>query len=39
MRCPYTDAAYLPQFKGKLDPLVSLTEIGAPSAGLPAPRS
>ena len=39
VRCPYTDAAYLTQFKGQLDPLVQLTEIGAPSSGLPAPRS
>ncbi|KAI0327228.1 coatomer subunit alpha-2 [Cubamyces sp. BRFM 1775] len=39
VRCPYTDAAYLPQYKGQLDPLTELTEIGASSAGLPAPRS
>lgn len=39
VRCPYTDAAYLPEFKGQLDPLLQLTEIGAPSSGLPAPRS
>ncbi|KAL6302657.1 coatomer WD associated region-domain-containing protein [Sparassis latifolia] len=39
VRCPYTDAAFLPEFKGKLDPLSQLTEIGAPSSGLPAPRS
>ena len=39
VRCPYTDAAYLPQFKGQLDPLTELAEIGASSAGLPAPRS
>ncbi|KAL4254742.1 Coatomer subunit alpha [Abortiporus biennis] len=39
VHCPYTDAAYLPEFQGKLDPLTHLTEIGAPSAGLPAPRS
>ncbi|PIL23467.1 transporter [Ganoderma sinense ZZ0214-1] len=39
VRCPYTDAAYLPQYKGQLDPLVELTEIGASAAGLPAPRS
>ncbi|KAK0449697.1 coatomer WD associated region-domain-containing protein [Desarmillaria tabescens] len=37
VRCPYTDAAYLPQFKGKLDPLTQLTEIGAAASGLPAP--
>ncbi|KAF9448057.1 coatomer subunit alpha-2 [Macrolepiota fuliginosa MF-IS2] len=36
VHCPYTDAAYLPQFKGTLDPLMELTEIGAPAAGLPA---
>ena len=39
VRCPYTDAAYLPEYKGSLDPLTELTEIGASSAGLPAPRS
>jgi len=39
VRCPYTDAAFLPEFKGKLDPLSQLTEIGASSSGLPAPRS
>ncbi|TCD66559.1 hypothetical protein EIP91_001227 [Steccherinum ochraceum] len=39
VRCPYTDATYLPEFKGKLDSLLHLTEIGAPSSGLPAPRS
>ncbi|KAH8101128.1 coatomer subunit alpha-2 [Cristinia sonorae] len=39
VRCPYTDATYLPEFKGQLDPLLHLTEIGAPSSGLPAPRS
>ncbi|KAF8884902.1 coatomer subunit alpha-2 [Gymnopilus junonius] len=33
---PYTDAAYLPQFKGTLDPLTEVTEIGAPASGLPA---
>ncbi|EKM58105.1 uncharacterized protein PHACADRAFT_252139 [Phanerochaete carnosa HHB-10118-sp] len=38
VRCPYTDAAYLPEYKGHLDALVQLTEIGAPSSGLPAPR-
>jgi len=36
VHCPYTDAAYLPQFKGTLDPLVQLTEIGASASGLPA---
>ncbi|GLB42351.1 putative coatomer (COPI) alpha subunit C-terminus [Lyophyllum shimeji] len=36
VHCPYTDASYLPEFKGKLDPLTQLTEIGAPAAGLPA---
>ena len=34
---PYTDAAYLPQYKGQLDPLTELTEIGATATGLPAP--
>ncbi|KZT25720.1 coatomer subunit alpha-2 [Neolentinus lepideus HHB14362 ss-1] len=38
VRCPYTDAAYLPEFAGRLDPLTQLTEIGAPASGLPAPR-
>lgn len=38
VRCPYTDAAYLPEFRGKLDSLVQLAEIGAPASGLPAPR-
>ena len=38
VHCPYTDAPYLPEFKGKLDPLTQLTEIGASSSGLPAPR-
>ncbi|KAG1902148.1 coatomer WD associated region-domain-containing protein [Suillus fuscotomentosus] len=38
VRCPYTDAAFLPEFKGKLDPLIELTEIGATASGLPAPR-
>lgn len=36
--CPYTGASYLPEYKGKLDPLLSLTEIGAAVSGLPAPR-
>ncbi|XP_006463326.1 hypothetical protein AGABI2DRAFT_73371 [Agaricus bisporus var. bisporus H97] len=36
VHCPYTDAAYLPECQGKLDPLMELTEIGAPAAGLPA---
>ncbi|KAJ6473546.1 coatomer subunit alpha-2 [Mycena vitilis] len=35
--CPYTNQAYLPEFKGKLDPLVHLAEIGAVASGLPAP--
>ncbi|KAG6816208.1 hypothetical protein H0H93_008307 [Arthromyces matolae] len=34
--CPYTDASFLPQFKGSLDPLTQLTEIGASASGLPA---
>ncbi|KAH9973798.1 coatomer subunit alpha-2 [Lactifluus volemus] len=38
VRCPYTDAAFLPEFKGTLDPLTCLTEIGAVGSGLPAPR-
>ncbi|RDB29920.1 Coatomer subunit alpha [Hypsizygus marmoreus] len=36
VHCPYTDASFLPQFKGSLDPLTQLTEIGAPASGLPA---
>ncbi|TFK26152.1 coatomer subunit alpha-2 [Coprinopsis marcescibilis] len=36
VHCPYTNAAYQPQFNGKLDPLSDLTEIGASAAGLPA---
>jgi hypothetical protein len=28
VRCPYTVAAFLPDFKGTLDPLARLTEIG-----------
>ncbi|KAF9530156.1 coatomer subunit alpha-2 [Crepidotus variabilis] len=36
VHCPYTDAAYLPEYKGKLDSLVQLTEIGASASGLPA---
>ncbi|OCH86856.1 coatomer subunit alpha-2 [Obba rivulosa] len=39
VRDPYTNAAFLPELSGKLDPLTQLTEIGAPSSGLPAPRS
>lgn len=35
--CPYTHAVYLPEFKGNLDPLVELSEIGAVATGLPAP--
>ena len=37
IRCPYTDAAFLPEYKGHLDPLTELTEIGLSSSGLPAP--
>ncbi|KAJ7792912.1 coatomer subunit alpha-2 [Mycena olivaceomarginata] len=33
---PYLNQAYLPEFKGKLDPLVQLAEIGAGATGLPA---
>ncbi|KAG6828096.1 hypothetical protein H0H92_009251 [Tricholoma furcatifolium] len=36
VHCPYTDAAFLPEFKGSLDPLTQLTEIGASATGLPA---
>ncbi|KAJ3516748.1 hypothetical protein NLJ89_g923 [Agrocybe chaxingu] len=36
VHCPYTDAAYLPEFKGTLDPLIQLVEIGASVSGLPA---
>ncbi|EPS97096.1 hypothetical protein FOMPIDRAFT_102011 [Fomitopsis schrenkii] len=38
VRCPYTNAAYLPAYNGKLDSLTELTEIGAASSGLPPPR-
>ena len=38
VQCPYTGAFFLPEYKGKLDPLTRLTEIGAPASGLPAPR-
>ncbi|KAF5310809.1 hypothetical protein D9619_008047 [Psilocybe cf. subviscida] len=36
VHCPYTDAAFLPQYKGSLDPLTELTEIAASATGLPA---
>ena len=36
VHCPYTDASFLPEYKGQLDPLTELTEIGAPASGLPA---
>ncbi|KAM6503631.1 coatomer subunit alpha-2 [Amanita muscaria] len=36
VRCPYTDASFLPQYAGQLDPLTQLTEIGAAASGLPA---
>jgi len=39
VRCPYTNAAFLPEYSGQLEPLTRLTEIGAASSGLPAPRS
>lgn len=35
---PYTGAFYLPEYKGKLDALLGLTEIGAAASGVPAPR-
>ena len=38
VRCPYTDASFLPECKGKLDPLTEVTEIGMTASGLPAPR-
>ncbi|KAF8586601.1 coatomer subunit alpha-2 [Ramaria rubella] len=38
VQCPYTGAFFLPEFKENLDPLTRLTQIGAPSSGLPAPR-
>lgn len=37
IRCPYTNAAFLPKYKGALDPLTNLTEIGATASGIPAP--
>ncbi|KAK2464560.1 hypothetical protein APHAL10511_003418 [Amanita phalloides] len=36
VRCPYTDAIFLPQYQGSLDPLTQLTEIGSTASGLPA---
>ncbi|KAH7096636.1 coatomer subunit alpha-2 [Auriculariales sp. MPI-PUGE-AT-0066] len=39
VHCPYTGATYVPECKGQLDPLSQLAEIGAPTAGLPAPRA
>ena len=36
VQCPFTDATYFPEHKGKLDPLMELTEIGAAASGLPA---
>lgn len=36
VRCPYTDAMFLPQYQGSLDPLTQLTEIGTVASGLPA---
>jgi len=35
---PFTGTSFLPEFKGQLDPLTQLTEIGAAASGLPAPR-
>ncbi|KAJ7824943.1 COPI alpha subunit C-terminus-domain-containing protein, partial [Mycena leptocephala] len=37
VHCPYTNQVYLPEFKGKLDLLLQLAEIGAVASGLPAP--
>ncbi|KAJ3935811.1 MAG: coatomer subunit alpha-2 [Lentinula lateritia] len=37
VQCPYTNATFQPQYKGLLDPLTQLTEIGASASGLPAP--
>ncbi|KAF9010448.1 Coatomer, alpha subunit [Hymenopellis radicata] len=37
VHCPYTNAVYMPQFAGKLDPLTELTEIGSAASGMPAP--
>ncbi|KIY66676.1 Coatomer, alpha subunit [Cylindrobasidium torrendii FP15055 ss-10] len=39
VQCPYTHANYHPQFKGALDPLTGLAEIGAAASGVPAPWS
>lgn len=36
VHCPYTDAAFLPEYRGQLEPLARLTQIGAPASGLPA---
>ena len=38
VRRPYTDAAFKSEFRGLLDTLITLTEIGAAVSGLPAPR-
>jgi coatomer protein complex subunit alpha (xenin) len=38
VHCPHMDASFLPELKGKLDPLTLLTEVGATASGLPAPR-
>jgi len=34
VKCPYTGAHYLPRYQGMLDPLLHLTQIGAPASGL-----
>ncbi|CAK5274683.1 unnamed protein product [Mycena citricolor] len=37
--CPYTNAAYQAEYKGTLDSLVGLAEVGAVATGVPAPWS
>ncbi|CAE6420726.1 unnamed protein product [Rhizoctonia solani] len=35
VRCPFTRASFLPEYKGKICPLTLVTEIGASASGLP----
>ena len=34
----FTGASFLPEYKGTISPLTGVTEIGAPTTGLPVPR-
>ncbi|QRW04959.1 coatomer subunit beta [Ceratobasidium sp. AG-Ba] len=38
VRCPFTGASFLPEYKGKICPLTLVTEIGASASGLPNSR-